>query len=167
MEAKLEREQSRRRQAEAVLRQWNAEASSYSGGNGDGEASDVEQGSAAGHGSGGGGGGSPTPFGTMEGFPLWNASSAAPTLTYRPRPHESSGSLSRVAPLSKLHPSISSHKQMSQLADVMDRGFVYAFRLMSVSPLSRLVFLLYVAALHLFVFFVLAFHSHNLDTPGP
>lgn len=71
-------------------------------------------------------------------------------------------SLGSRVPLSNLK-SISRYRRVARFADIIDKCFGEAAYLLAVNPVVRLVFLAYLFLLHLMCFFILAFHTHELN----
>lgn len=68
--------------------------------------------------------------------------------------------------ISRLRP-IARHRQVAKAVDVVDRFTLQTGWQLSRNPMARLLFLCYLLLLHLWAFFILAFHTHSLDHAHP
>ena len=60
--------------------------------------------------------------------------------------------------------SVVSHKKMRQAVDTLDTFALETGRFLRYNPMARLMFLLYLVLLHLWAGFILALHSHSIET---
>lgn len=68
----------------------------------------------------------------------------------------------RSMPISRIRP-LAQNPQVAHAADVVDKFCLRTGVFLSVNPVARLVFIVYLIILHVWTLFMLAFHTHHLD----